>query len=196
MEWSVELILRPKSTVLEERITLNNRSDVRHRFYWWNNAGIRVWDDSQIVYPMRYAASHGFTEIRPWPIDDGLDLSLIRNHTRGPVSEFVYGSREDFMGVWHPRTNTGTVHFTATRPFRPRKFGPGESTPMGWIGARHFPMTTAHMWKSRVDYFAIRKPTRSLSRANASVQRILDAGPRNWGNLSCKPGGRSESRTA
>ena len=111
MEWSVELILRPKSTVLEERITLNNRSDVRHRFYWWNNAGIRVWDDSQIVYPMRYAASHGFTEIRPWPIDDGLDLSVIRNHTRGPVSEFVHGSREDFMGVWHPRTNTGTVHF-------------------------------------------------------------------------------------
>ncbi len=111
MEWSVELILRPKSTVLEERITLNNRSDVRHRFYWWNNAGIRVWDDSQIVYPMRFAASHGFTEIRPWPVDDGLDLSIIRNHTRGPVSEFVHGSREDFMGVWNPKTNTGTVHF-------------------------------------------------------------------------------------
>ena len=69
MEWTVELILRPKSTVLEERVTLNNRSDVRHRFYWWNNAGIQVWDDSQIVYPMRFAASHGFTEIRPWPID-------------------------------------------------------------------------------------------------------------------------------
>ena len=111
MEWSVELILRPKSTVLEERVILNNRSDVRHRFYWWNNAGIRVWDDSQIVYPMRFAASHGFTEVRPWPVDDGLDLSIIRNHTRGPVSEFVHGSREDFMGVWNPKTNTGTVHF-------------------------------------------------------------------------------------
>ena len=111
MEWSVELILRPKSTVLEERVTLNNRSDVRHRFYWWNNAGIQAWDDSQIVYPMRFAASHGFTEIRPWPIDDGLDLSMLRNHTRGPVSEFVHGSREDFMGVWNPKTNTGTVHF-------------------------------------------------------------------------------------
>jgi len=111
MEWSVEMILRPKSTVLEERVTLNNRSDVRHRFYWWNNAGIQAWDDSQIVYPMRFAASHGFTEIRPWPIDDGLDLSILKNHTRGPVSEFVHGSREEFMGVWHPETNTGTVHF-------------------------------------------------------------------------------------
>ena len=81
-----ELILRPKSTVLEEKMTLNNRSDVRHRFYWWNNAGIRVWDDSRIVYPMRFTAWHGFTEIEPWPIKDGHDFSIIHNHTRGQVS--------------------------------------------------------------------------------------------------------------
>jgi len=112
MEWTVELILRPKSTLLEERVTLSNRSDVRHRFYWWNNAGARVSDDSQIVYPMRFAASHGFTEVVHWPVDnDGHDLSVIRNHVHGPVSLFVHGSREGFMGVWHPSTKTGTVHF-------------------------------------------------------------------------------------
>ncbi len=112
MEWMVELILRPKSTLLEERVTLSNRSDVRHRFYWWNNAGARVTDDSKIVYPMRFAASHGFTEITRWPVDDdGHDLSIIRNHVHGPVSLFTHGSREDFMGVWQPATKTGTVHF-------------------------------------------------------------------------------------
>src|SRR5213079_2018997 len=26
-------------------------------------------------------------------------------------SLFVHGSREPFMGVWNPKTNTGTVHF-------------------------------------------------------------------------------------
>ena len=112
MEWTVELILRPKSTVLEERVTLSNRSDARHRFYWWNNAGVEAWDDSRIVYPMQFAATHGFTEIHPWPIDqDGVDYSLLKNHTKGPVSMFVHGSRENFMGVWNPHTNTGTVHF-------------------------------------------------------------------------------------
>jgi len=112
MQWAIELILRPRSTVLEERVTLNNRSDVRHRFYWWNNAGIQVWDDSRIQYPMRFAASHGFREVQPWPVEaDGNDLSVIRNHTKGPVSLFVHGSREPFMGVWNPHTNTGTVHF-------------------------------------------------------------------------------------
>jgi tetratricopeptide (TPR) repeat protein len=112
MEWAVELILRPKSTLLEESVTLSNRSDVRHRFYWWNNAAARVSDDSQIVYPMRFAASHGFTDIVRWPVDeDGHDLSVIRNHVHGAVSLFTHGSREGFMGVWHPATKTGTVHF-------------------------------------------------------------------------------------
>ena len=114
MEWTVELLLRPQSTLLEERVTLSNRSDVRHRFYWWNNAATKVSDDSQIVYPMRFAASHGFTEVTPWPMDqDGHDLSVIRNHVHGAVSLFTHGSRENFMGVWHPATRTGTAHFAA-----------------------------------------------------------------------------------
>src|SRR5215831_10984038 len=109
MEWQVELLLRPGSTVLEQRASLSNRSDVRHRFYWWNNAAIRVSNDSRIIYPMRFVASHGFTDVLPWPLDaDGNDLSVIRNQVHGPVSYFVHGSREDFMGVWNPATRTGT----------------------------------------------------------------------------------------
>lgn len=112
MQWSVEIVLRPHSTLLEQRVALNNRSDVRHRFYWWNNAGIQVWDDTKIEYPMRFTATHGFTDIEPWPIEaDGNDLSIVKNHTRGPVSVFAYGTREPFMGVWHPHTNTGVVHY-------------------------------------------------------------------------------------
>ena len=112
MEWTVELVLRPKSTVLEQHVTLSNRSDVRHRFYWWNNAGVEAWDDSRIEYPMRFVATHGFTEVHPWPVDqDGVDYSLLSNHKKGPVSMFAYGTREGFMGVWNPHTNTGTVHY-------------------------------------------------------------------------------------
>jgi tetratricopeptide (TPR) repeat protein len=112
MEWSVELILRPGSTVLEQRARLSNRSDVRQRFYWWSNAGVRIWDDSRIEYPMRYTAAHGFAEVARWPVNlQGKDLSIIKNQTDGPVSVFVHGSREDFMGIWHPHTNAGTAHY-------------------------------------------------------------------------------------
>ncbi|MCZ2075622.1 MAG: DUF5107 domain-containing protein [Bryobacterales bacterium] len=112
MQWRVELTLRPASMVLEQKVQLYNRSGLRHRFYWWNNAGVEVWDDSRVYYPMRFTASHGFTDVDTWPVNRrGRDVSLIANQLDGPVSEFVHGSREPFMGVYHPRTNAGTVHY-------------------------------------------------------------------------------------
>jgi len=112
MQWQVEMVLRPGSTVLELKVTLSNRSDVRNRFYWWSNAGVQVWDDSKISYPMQFTASHGFTDVDTWPVDSaGSDFSLLKNQTSGPVSRFVHGSREPFMGIWHPQTNTGIVHY-------------------------------------------------------------------------------------
>ena len=112
MQWRVELLLRPASTVLEQKVTLYNRSDVRRRYYWWSNAGVEVEDDSVIHYPMRHSASHGFTFVDTWPVNqDGLNVSIVRNHTAGPVSQFVHGSREPFMGVWHPKAQSGIVHY-------------------------------------------------------------------------------------
>ena len=122
MQWRVELVLRPGSTVLEERVTLYNRSDVRHRYYWWNNAGVEVWDDTRVAYPTRYFAHHGFTFIDTWPVSSsGLDLSVIGNQTAGPVSQFVYGSRESYMGLYHPHNGTGIVHYAAYRDLPGKK---------------------------------------------------------------------------
>jgi tetratricopeptide (TPR) repeat protein len=123
MQWGVELVLRPGSTLLEERVTLFNRSDVRHRYYWWDNAGVQVWDDSRIEYPMRFVASHGFTDVYQWPVlkPGGKDLSLLKNHTDGPVSYFAHGSYETFMGVWHPRTNAGIAQFSEYRDLPAKK---------------------------------------------------------------------------
>ena len=114
MQWRVRLTLRPGSSALEQEVTLYNPGDVRHRFYWWNNAGVQVWDDSRIEYPMRFTASHGFKSIDTWPVNQaGVDLSVVGNHTFGPVSEFSHGSREAFMGVYHPRTQSGVVHYSS-----------------------------------------------------------------------------------
>jgi tetratricopeptide (TPR) repeat protein len=117
MQWSVELVLRPKSTLLEEHVTLYNRSDVRHRYYWWDNAAVQVWDDSRIDYPMKHVASHGFTDVYPWPNlrPGGADLRIIANQKDGPVSYFAHGSHETFMGIWNPKTDTGTAHFSEYR---------------------------------------------------------------------------------
>ena len=114
MSWRVELTLRPGRAVLEQHTTLYNRSDARHRFYWWTNAGVRVWDDSRILYPMRFTAAHGFADVDTWPVNaKGVDLSVVGNHKDGPVSRFSYGSREPYMAVYHPRTRAGVVHYSS-----------------------------------------------------------------------------------
>jgi tetratricopeptide (TPR) repeat protein len=114
MEWRVELKLRPGSARLEQNVALYNRSPVRRRFYWWNNAAVRVRDESRIYYPMRWTASHGFREVDTWPTDStGVDLSRVGNHLYGPVSLFSHGSREAFMGVYHPWSKAGVVHFSS-----------------------------------------------------------------------------------
>jgi tetratricopeptide (TPR) repeat protein len=114
MQWRVKLTLRPGRSFLEHTTTLYNRSDVRKRFYWWTNAAVEAWDDSQILYPMPFTASHGFTEIETWPVDShGVDLSRPGNHRHGPVSLFSHGDREPFMGVYSPRTRAGVVHYAS-----------------------------------------------------------------------------------
>ena len=110
-QWRVELRLNPGRSVLEQHVDLYNTSRGRHRYYWWSNGAVQVWDDSHLVYPTELMASHGFTRIERWPVDqNGRDLSIIRNQTQGPVSLFTYGTREGFVGVYHPHTNSGTVH--------------------------------------------------------------------------------------
>lgn len=114
MQWRVELKLRPGRSFLEHTTTLYNRSDARKRFYWWTNAAVEAWDDSHILYPMTFTASHGFTEVETWPVDShGVDLSRPGNHLYGPVSLFSHGDREPFMGVYHPHTRAGVVHYAS-----------------------------------------------------------------------------------
>ena len=111
MQWRVELTLRPGRSLLEQTTTLYNRSDVRHRFYWWTTASVHADGDSHILYPMEFSASHYFADVDTWPVDStGTDLSYPRNHLAGFVSRFAHGSREPFMGVYHPTTETGMVH--------------------------------------------------------------------------------------
>jgi tetratricopeptide (TPR) repeat protein len=121
MEWCVELSLHPGQAILEQKTTLYNPSRARHRFYWWTNAGIQVWDDSRLYYPQEFSVFHGFMDLDTWPVDHtGVDLSVVGNHKYGPVSRFSFGSNEPWMGVYHATTNAGVVHY-ATRTNLPSK---------------------------------------------------------------------------
>ncbi len=132
MQWRVQLTLRPGRAYLEQRTTLYNKSDTRHRFYWWTNAGVQVWDDSRILYPMEFTAAHGFADIDTWPVNAaGVDQSVVANHKYGPVSRFSYGSREPYMAVYHPHTHAGVVHYSSPLDLPAKKIWSWGSDPDG-----------------------------------------------------------------
>jgi tetratricopeptide (TPR) repeat protein len=121
MEWCVELTLHAGQAILEQKTTLYNPSGARHRFYWWTNAGVQVWDDSRLYYPQEFSVFHGFTDLDTWPVDrSGVDLSVVGNHKYGAVSRFSFASNEPYMAVYHPKTDAGVVHYS-TRTHLPSK---------------------------------------------------------------------------
>ena len=131
-QWRTTLTLRPGRSVLEQHTTLYNRSDLRHRFYWWTNAAVEAWDDTQIIYPMEVTASHGFRDLDTWPVDSrGTDNSTVGNHIYGPVSRFSHGSREPWMAVYHPRTRAGVVHYSSPTDLPAKKIWSWGSDPRG-----------------------------------------------------------------
>ena len=132
MAWRVELRMKAATAALEQHTTLYNRSDTRHRFYWWTNAGVQVDDDSRIIYPMTHTAAHGFADVDTWPVDSkSTDNSVVGNHKFGPVSRFSYGSREPYMAVYHPKTNSGVVHYASPVDLPSKKIWSWGSNPDG-----------------------------------------------------------------
>ena len=134
MDWTVEIVLHPGSTLVEERVTLSNHSDARHHFFWWNNTGIEVWPDSRIYYPMQLTKDNGSDAIDTWPVNSkGIDLSLVSRQT-GDFEAFAYGSSEPFMGLYSPHTDSGVAHWADPKALPAKKvFGWGnDNNALDW----------------------------------------------------------------
>jgi tetratricopeptide (TPR) repeat protein len=113
MQWHVEFVLRPGNAVLEQRVILYNRGQVRRPYYWWANAAI-AFDDpaTRLILPAQFVITHAATpEILRWPVDEnGKDGAVVANH-KGAGAWFAYGTREPFFGVYKPGSRSGVAHF-------------------------------------------------------------------------------------
>ncbi len=113
MQWLVELILRPGSRVLEQRVTLYNQGEFKQRYYWWANAAVTVESpDLTFVYPTYLMSADGSPNtIVPWPRNrEGIDVSR-QGNSKDMVGLFAAGSKEPFMAVYNPASKTGVVHY-------------------------------------------------------------------------------------
>ena len=112
MQWRVEYVLRPASTVLEQRVTLYNHGHARRPYLWWATAAFALDDPgTRFVLPARLVGDHGNTRMETWPITTaGRDESLVATH-KDAMAWFAYGCREPFFAVYKPGFRSGVAHF-------------------------------------------------------------------------------------
>ncbi|MGP8247515.1 MAG: DUF5107 domain-containing protein [Bryobacteraceae bacterium] len=114
MEWRVEFVLRKGAAMLEQNVTLSNQTAVRHPYYWWSNAAVRLEPGTRLVLPTNLVTIHGENRMDSWPVgtfgvDKGIDRSVAGN-LKGALSVFAHGTREPFLAAYQGSSRTATVH--------------------------------------------------------------------------------------
>ncbi len=83
VRWLVEIVLKPGSGILEERVTLSNPSPIRRRYSWWNRAEVPSFGDTRVYLPCYLKTPDGFAA----------------------------RCQEAFIGVYSAREGSGTAHY-------------------------------------------------------------------------------------
>ncbi len=117
----VGVTLRPHASYYETRVQLANRTEAEHPFMWWENAGVHVNDDYQLIFPQDvcYVHHHNDRHHATFPIHQGWyavenhaephDISIHKNTIKGN-SYFAGPSKYDFFGGYDHRKQCGIIH--------------------------------------------------------------------------------------
>ncbi|MFN8475072.1 MAG: DUF5107 domain-containing protein [Anaerolineae bacterium] len=117
----VGITLHPGKAVVETKVRLFNRTPFPQTFLWWANAGVKINDRYQVVFPpdVHYAVFHTKNPVTEYPIakghfysndyGDGTDISYWTN-SPGATSFFAAESKYEFFGGYDHERGCGVVH--------------------------------------------------------------------------------------
>ena len=132
MEWSVEITVYPDRAYFHDRMRLVNPTLTHQRAYFWANAAVHAWPDTQVVFP---PTDHTFAGMRrlpePWPQNGGREVSWYKS-TSFP-HDFFCGTPGGFLAAYHHERDMGTVHTAAWHDSFGRKFWTWGTSPDGRI---------------------------------------------------------------
>ncbi|MBN1445885.1 MAG: DUF5107 domain-containing protein [Candidatus Omnitrophica bacterium] len=127
MLWSMEVTLRPGSACIEMQAKLYNCTEYPKRFYYWLNAAVPIYGETNFIYPesTKRLYTHPPMDISriayiDYPVHKGRDISLFKNIPQHfPV--FAEEMEEDFFGIYHSHLHCGLVHLADHSLVRGRK---------------------------------------------------------------------------
>lgn len=108
--WTVELTLHPGKAYLDEAIRMYNPTDGIHPYYFWNCTGFPNMEGTRFIYPMTLGTDHNGTTFFRWPVNEGRDLSWLKNYDT-MSSIFGYRCDFDFFGAYDVNRDQGIVSY-------------------------------------------------------------------------------------
>jgi hypothetical protein len=118
----VGICLHPGKAYLETKVRLYNRTPLPQTFLWWANAGVKINDKYQVVFPpdVHHAVFHVKNPVISYPIakgpfmggldyGEGTDISWWVN-SPDATSFFAGESKYEFFGGYDHALQAGVVH--------------------------------------------------------------------------------------
>ena len=118
--WTVVLTLHPGKAYLDEQIRIYNPTDGLHPYYFWNCTAFPNRPGTRFIYPMSLGTDHAGTTFFNWPIDNGKDLTYLKNYNT-MSSVFAYECSFDFFGAYDVDKNRGIVSYANHRIVQGKK---------------------------------------------------------------------------
>ena len=121
MRWTIGITVHPGKSYFEAEVKLLNPTPYTNTFLYWANVAAHTNKNYQVIFPpsVNIATFHAKNQFSHWPISteiyngqdftSGIDVSWWKN-SPGANSFFAYDLKEDFMGGYDHRKETGTVH--------------------------------------------------------------------------------------
>ena len=121
MRWSVFVTVYPERSCFRTRILLDNPTLTHQRAYFWSNAAVHAWPDTQVIFP---PSDHTFAGMRrhpeSWPLNAGRDVSWYKNTPF--AHDYFCGTPGEFHGAYNHQRDCGSVHTAASHECPGRKF--------------------------------------------------------------------------
>ncbi|MEN6334361.1 MAG: DUF5107 domain-containing protein [Phycisphaerales bacterium] len=106
--WTVRVTLHPGKAYLDEQIRIANPVDAVNPYYFWNCTAFPCHKGTRFIYPMTLGTDHYGVQFFSWPINEGKDLSWLKNYETW-ASIFSVDCVFDFFGGYDVPADRGVV---------------------------------------------------------------------------------------
>ncbi len=106
--WTVRVTLHPGKAYLDEQMRIFNPVDAVNPYYFWNCTAFPCRKGTRFIYPMTLGTDHYGVKFFNWPVQDGRDLSWLKNYPEAS-SIFAVDCTFDFFGAYDVDADRGVV---------------------------------------------------------------------------------------